>query len=275
MKTQFAFNPTASEFDPINAYWLGCAARLAYLSEAEIRQQVRAWGMDRFEFISSTSEPPSRPADTQAFVMANRQAVIASFRGTEGKVLVDWVTDAGIVPAVGPGGVGTVHRGFSDALAAIYDQVKRVILEFSDAGQTLWFTGHSLGAALAVLTARSLHLDTARVPAGIYTFGQPRTGDATFASAFDEHLKPVCFRFINNNDIVPRLPPQAMGYSDMGTLRYFNAKGALEDDPSESQMRKDGIEGAIDARAEKGPDGFNDHGIGRYLANLERLLGGD
>lgn len=40
----------------------------------------------------------------------------------------------------------------------------------------------------------------------LMTFGQPRVGNAAFASHFSQHV-PNTFRVTNNNDMVPHLPP--------------------------------------------------------------------
>lgn len=228
--------------------------------------------MERCAFICSTVEPGLQLIDTQAFVMADRRIVITAFRGTEPRVLKDWLSDAGIVPVDGPNGIGRIHRGFGRALACVYDELKRTILGFADSGQSLWYTGHSLGAALAALMARQLQLETGRVPGGIYTFGQPRIGNADFAAAFDSDLKSVSFRLVNHEDIVPRLPPEALGYDHAGTLRYFDADGGLGDELLPRQKLRDRLVGDDGDTGGQRLEGFEDHGIGQYLKRLERLL---
>ena len=60
------------------------------------------------------------------------------------------------------------------------------------------FTGHSLGGALAVVAAaRSKYVGE------VYTFGQPRVGNRKYS----KQVKSKVYRFVNNNDIVPRIPP--------------------------------------------------------------------
>jgi hypothetical protein len=50
-----------------------------------------------------------------------------------------------------------------------------------------WFTGHSLGGALAALAAMRLHFEDPRLLAdGVYAFGQPRVCDRLFAQAHDD-----------------------------------------------------------------------------------------
>ncbi|MCA9453043.1 MAG: hypothetical protein KC584_10520, partial [Nitrospira sp.] len=61
--------------------------------------------------------------------------------------------------------------------------------------RTFWFTGHSLGAALATLAA-----DRYGDVQGLYTFGSPLVGDEGFARDF----YVSGYRFVNNNDVVAR-----------------------------------------------------------------------
>jgi pimeloyl-ACP methyl ester carboxylesterase len=69
-------------------------------------------------------------------------------------VLVPWQT-------------GMVHLGFKKAFDVIHPQLDRVLARLS-ARRTLWYCGHSLGAALATLAAD--HHSGTR---GVCTFGSP------------------------------------------------------------------------------------------------------
>jgi pimeloyl-ACP methyl ester carboxylesterase len=69
-------------------------------------------------------------------------------------------------------------------------------------GRTLWFCGHSLGAALATLAA-DLYPDTR----GVCTFGTPRIGDRTFSVGFSERFAGRSLRYVNGHDVVAHVPP--------------------------------------------------------------------
>lgn len=58
--------------------------------------------------------------------------------------------------------------------------------------------------SLKVLSFFQLSLGEQNVQ--VMTFGQPRIGNAVFASYFDQ-LLPDTFRVTNDHDIVPHLPP--------------------------------------------------------------------
>jgi hypothetical protein len=83
----------------------------------------------------------------------------------------------------------------------------------------IWITGHSLGGAMASITAFNMSIDgnsflPSRMPL-IYTFGQPRIGNSELAKAYNLYL-PLTFRVVNNKDTVPHVPPCST-YSELKT----------------------------------------------------------
>lgn len=67
------------------------------------------------------------------------------------------------------------------------------------------FTGHSLGASLATLAAYEVVKWKDSLKPKIYTFGQPRVGNAAFAALVDNVL-PEFYRLVNAADPVPHVP---------------------------------------------------------------------
>src|SRR5712691_173337 len=258
----FSFDTKTKRYRPANAYWLGRFAKLAYGNANAIRTAVAAWGFDRFRFFDRD--------DTQAFAAGSADCVIVAFRGTEPKELRDWLTDADCRLVDGP--FGKVHDGFYRALREVWDEIAATVAQFQDRAQSLWLTGHSLGAALAALAAAELRDKPDKPVYGLYTFGQPRTGDRVFKRTFDRDFESQCFRFVNNNDLVTRVPTRAMGYSHVGTFLYFDEDGDLKDDPGFWFRFLDGIKGDIEDLGKPGLDGINDHSMDCYLANLEKNL---
>ena len=61
---------------------------------------------------------------------------------------------------------------------------------------------------------------------GVYTFGQPRIGLHNFCGAYDHLLGKKTFRFINRQDLVPRVPFRGWDYSDLGQMIHFDNTGA-------------------------------------------------
>ncbi|WP_186776347.1 lipase family protein [Rubripirellula reticaptiva] len=139
--------------------------------------------------------------------------VLFAFRGTEFTSLADWKTDA-YAQTVSVTGVGEIHSGFNTAYEYLRSDVERVIRE--NPGKTIWVTGHSLGGAMAVICAmrcKQSNLGNVR----IITFGQPRVGNNSTARWIDSNFSNSYQRFVNDQDLVPRLPPaRFFQYADAG-----------------------------------------------------------
>src|SRR5262249_40024529 len=133
------FNPNTTRWVPGNALALANAAQLAYLSPPQVAAKLIDWGFDgtKFEFLQG--------GDTQGFVAGSEDFILVSFRGTQSNDIWDWMTDADVV--LRPFPAGLVHQGFYFGLDQVWDEMNAAIKKFQDNAQTLWFTGHSLGAA--------------------------------------------------------------------------------------------------------------------------------
>ena len=233
------FNPATTLWKPYNARAMVYAAELAYGTDsATITNTAAGWGFarDRVTVISPTSSV------LQVIVMGNDSAVVVAFRGTRPDQLKDWMADFQIAQVpfteyyTAPN-VGAVHDGFARLLAGGWKDIQAEVLRFQDKKQTLWITGHSLGGALALMAA-SAFVFAARMPLnGLHTFGQPRVGDINFCTQCDSHFGDCMFRFVNNQDIVTRVPPRIVPhlplpdfYGHCGQLRFFDGNGGLHAD---------------------------------------------
>jgi predicted lipase len=145
-------------------------------------------------------------ADTQGMLVRSiegpRWAALV-FRGSE-QNLRDWVGNL-MMHSVSVGGDGVrIHEGFEHALDVVWEDVARA-LEGIDV--PLFYTGHSLGAALATISAYR------HAPRAVYTFGSPLVGNHHFAEA----LKNVpIFRVVDDIDAVTFAPPPFLGYLHVG-----------------------------------------------------------
>ncbi|MEU5051301.1 lipase family protein [Streptomyces sp. NPDC021096] len=255
-----------------HAYWLARASDLAYKDEATIEKQAHDWGFDRVRHHRTRFTPPFPLEDTQAYTMASDRMVITAFRGTEPAQIRDWLSDATTPPWPGPAKTGYVHYGFAQALESIFPTVKDTLEEFRTNGQSLWFTGHSLGGALAMLAGARLYLEDPRQLAdGIYTFGQPRTCDRLLAAAYDKGFKQRMVRFVNNNDIVPQMPPEP-AFTHVEALRYIDSAGKIRESMSFSAGLVDRAKGLTADAFAPASDGMKDHFIRKYIAALEKNL---
>lgn len=152
-----------------------------------------------------------------AFVIRSGNVVIVSFRGTEPRNAINFLTDATVEPRAFRS-MGSVHGGFYRNLRAVWTDVAHWIQEAEQNGtlKALYLTGHSLGGAMAVLAAATIFGDErfARwrpLVKGVYTFGGPMAGDAAFAQSCDERFGKILFRHVYGKDLVPRMPPLSTG----------------------------------------------------------------
>jgi hypothetical protein len=228
---EYPFRHSATRFEMVNAAWLADASLLAYVREAD-------W------VIRCLKEKANLEAQcigfeekgTQYFIAHNNDFVLVSFRGTEVMEFEDMLTDAKW--HMEPWGYGgQVHAGFKEAIAKSIGSglFKSLDVLTAQSKRTVWFTGHSLGAALATLAA-----DAYARTNGAYTFGSPRVGNKEFA----EDFTVSAYRFVNNNDIVPRVPPPGL-YSHVGNVFYINKDGLIEDNPTKLRMAEDGLKGSL------------------------------
>ncbi|MCQ8772908.1 lipase family protein [Streptomyces telluris] len=262
----------ARTYSLAHAYWLAQAADLSYKDEATIEKQARNWGFDRVRHHMTRFTPPFPLEDTQAFTMASDDMIITAFRGTEPARIRDWLSDATTPPWPGPAKTGYVHYGFGQALESIFPDVKSTLNEYRTNGQTVWFTGHSLGGALAMLAGARLYLEEPKLLAdGVYTYGQPRTCDRLLAAACNKGFKQRLFRFVNNNDIVPQLPPEP-AYTHADAVRYIDSAGKVHESMSLLGGLADRAKGLTADAFAPASDGVRDHSMRKYVAALEKNL---
>jgi triacylglycerol lipase len=267
---QTPLDPKAVDFHANNGLWLAAASNLAYMDEGVIREVVKGWGFDKFSFVEAKDR--EKGIDTQAFLCSNPEAVLLAFRGTEPKDLKDWLTDVRATPVPGPAGKGKVHRGFLHALSAAWPQLEEALKNHRDNQQTIWVTGHSLGGSLAVLAVARLLFETKTAVQGLYTFGQPRTCDWTFTRVFNQAFPAQANRLVNNNDIVPHLPPIGIlwRYWHIERMFYIDASGDLRPSMPIWRWIVEGGKGVIQDIGQLGPDLLNDHDMDRYVGHMRR-----
>ena len=141
-------------------YVLAELSHAAYLPEPEVEAMINQLRgqMQHFDHIGR-----------QAYLFSWPDLGILVFRGTQSSEYQDILDDIKVVPVPFRG--ATVHRGFMEATATLWAafDLWRVLKEKASESDdvTMVATGHSLGAAMAVI-ASMLHPFDALV-----TFGQP------------------------------------------------------------------------------------------------------
>jgi triacylglycerol lipase len=174
-----------------DALWFADMSNLVYNDNVEfVRKTLSVAGFSGFKWFDKN--------DTTAFVAYDNDTIIVSFRGTEINKIRDILYDVDVDLIPFDDG-SMVHEGFLKALDQIWVDLNSYIKTIRS-GRSLWFTGHSLGGALATLAARRSTGTT-----GLFTFGCPRVGDRKFSNKKNFPFQNV--RFVNDLDIVPTMPP--------------------------------------------------------------------
>jgi triacylglycerol lipase len=241
------------DFSLDNARAMMWMSQLAYETahQDKIDNVLKKWSMDKRGFASNdpvSGLPPKSPC----FVAAGgRNATIVAFAGTDPLKIEDWITDF----SVGPPQPDLLHQGFHDAVETVWPKVKGVINSRPSAEQPLFFTGHSLGGALAIVAAARAESDGIGATA-IYTFGSPRTGGSKFKTAYAP-LAERTFRLVDGDDIVAHVPLRLGGFCHVGRSLVCPSDGTFVDsallsasDEDNQDLVRDALDSAIaDIRA--------------------------
>ena len=200
---------------------------------------------------------------TQVYCWNDGKNACVAFRGTEPTAWSDIKADLKIRRVKVP--TGFVHRGFRDALDEVWSDVSDWLVKQKK--EHVFFTGHSLGGALATLAASRWNTETTH----LYTFGSPRVGGKKFIQSFKFNER---YRYRNNNDIVTKVPFEILGYKHVsgegGNFIYFDIDGNVSNKFSRWYMFKQWVKGTLRGIMKLKVDGFSDHGILNYVNYCKR-----
>ena len=203
---------TVTKVDFVDIQRHALRAHAAYTTEAAIRSQYPA------------TERVSTPGTTDVlyFLEQDDGAKIqyVAVRGTIDKknMSEDLDTQVRADPDTG----APLHAGFDAAADALYADMKP---HFKN-GYRLYFTGHSLGGAIAaILTVLAVQdgFDARAV-----TFGQPRF---TTAAGIERLGKVRITRVVDENDMVPMLPPATKRHPEYGPYEHVGPEIILLEGP--------------------------------------------
>jgi len=224
---------------------------IAYKTETQAVKEAKKMGFPWAKLISRDG--------AEVLVAKDRNDLWFAFRGTEPSKLNDVMADLNVIKQAAVAG-GKVHGGFQKEVNDLWMDVLAEI-EHNDQlkiRKDVYMTGHSLGAAMATISA------TRYQPHELYTFGSPRVGGPRFI----KNIKCPHYRFMNNNDIVCRIPPAWLGFRHHGEMIYFDRNGERAPKPT----FKDLFYGVLNSwKRFKFFDGIVDHGIPNYVRAINKL----
>ena len=256
-----SINPYKTRLNHGNAYWMARLSQVVYKEdESEILKLLKEEDPG-FINIDSVFE-----GNAQAIFVEHKQYFCMAFRGTD--EVKDWRDNLTATKTEFLDLGDVLHEGFYQHFKKIWQELEKIHEKRrKEKTLPLFFTGHSLGGALATIATAQWVLNGDRQFTSTYTFGQPRAVTPELART----LAPMCgsrfFRFHNNNDIVTRVPPRAMGFSHVGQIAYIDTDKEIYLDPGFWFRFQDRLHGAWDAfkKKESGIDFLADHDIDDYL----------
>jgi triacylglycerol lipase len=226
-------------------------SRLAYATPESVEKVVYEAGLDQCIFIARDG--------AEGYVFGNRFDCMIVCRGTEPNQWNDIKADANAWTVVSE--VGRVHSGFHTEVNELWPLLEQQIRENQ---RPMWFSGHSLGGAMAAVCAVRCKISPIPSnPQAIFSFGAPRVGDKSYTS----FLKVKHYRWVNNNDIVPRVPPRWLGYRHMGQEIYINRHGRISNLRSWFRVR-DRFWGLLASLRLWKLDYFSDHSMVDYIKHV-------
>jgi pimeloyl-ACP methyl ester carboxylesterase len=282
-----------AKFEPVSPYSLGAARAMAWMSQLayetahrdKIESICRLWDLRLLQIIANDNGGGSGllKIHTRGVIVEGHGAIMIAFAGTDPLVPANWISDFDVGFNVGfstaPGlevTPGPVHRGFDKAFDAVSDQVTQALAECGT--EPLLITGHSMGAALAVIAADHCLTEKKLRATAVYAFGMPRIGDEDFAVRYNETLGATTYRLVHGDDIVATVPPSRFGFRHVGRLiscargSYFapdQPAAEFSDEPQFGGSLMSGLQqGLCDLFALQLQPTFRDDALGRMSGLL-------
>ena len=229
-------------------YRMAQLSELAYLDAKPAKAESKKMGYTGHKFLENDG--------AQCHVFWDKETIVLAFRGTEPDELSDVLADLNAIPR-GAMTHGWVHSGFRGELDKLWENIVEIVNVNKE--KQIYITGHSLGAAMATLATS--RIEEFRTVVQLTTFGSPRVGTRKFV----KNISTPHMRFVNNNDIVTKVPLFIMGYKHSGVLQYINFYGNIRK-LTPWQAIKDKWRGWRSGLL----DGVSDHGMGNYVKCLEQ-----
>lgn len=230
-------------------------AKIAYASEMEACDFGKREGYASYEFLDHQG--------AQCHIFGSDEELILAFRGTERGKDGDFWASLNLRKHKLPSNfIGKIHKGYYREYLALHETLLQKFSESSFITEDLlqnrkvYFTGHSLGGALATIAHRDLYPGTGNE---LITFGSPRVGDKNFAR---DDIGVPHRRVVNSNDTICYLPPSFIGFAHHGQKIYLNRDSEIEINPTFRRVFMDGVRGLF--------NGLKDHEMARYVDELEK-----
>ena len=164
------------------------------------------------------------PSVDQCFLRRDRDVLRITFRGTDRPS--EWKTNLEFseksIPYDNVNPKIKVHSGFLKSYCAA--GMRDVILKsITDDIHYIRISGHSRGAALAVLCAVDIQYNNPGRDIEVVLFGCPRVGNKQFMLSYNKRVNKTV-RVENSNDIVTKVPFPFMGFRHVGARLHIGKR---------------------------------------------------
>ncbi|KAL3537078.1 hypothetical protein ACH5RR_000444 [Cinchona calisaya] len=159
--------------------------------------------------------------DKEEIARLGRRDVVISYRGTA--TCMEWLENLRATLTCLPDDMAPkncepmVQSGFLSLYASstkshpslqqmVKEEIGKILQNYCDEPLSITITGHSLGAALATLTAYDITNTFSQAPlVTVVSFGGPRVGDRTFRKQLERNGTKV-LRIVNSDDVITKVP---------------------------------------------------------------------
>eukprot|EP00586_Coscinodiscus_wailesii_P015499 CAMPEP_0172490324 /NCGR_PEP_ID=MMETSP1066-20121228/20688_1 /TAXON_ID=671091 /ORGANISM="Coscinodiscus wailesii, Strain CCMP2513" /LENGTH=262 /DNA_ID=CAMNT_0013258725 /DNA_START=387 /DNA_END=1175 /DNA_ORIENTATION=- len=180
-----------------------------------------------------------------------------------------------------------VHAGFNEAVfnEGLFDELfSRVkLLSENDSSLTkVIVSGHSLGAANAIITGVAMAFLDPSLNVEVYNYGCPKTGDAAWKKFVDSSCNALgrdgnlaVWRFVYEEDIVPRVPLEDDKFKHVGhtvQLESVGGAGAYYFHYGDQNLRLRGVPRNWESEALLSTDSVSSHNIDNYISYMKKSV---
>lgn len=167
-------------------------------------------------------------------------------------VEADWISSDGVF----------VHRGFDSE----YDRFRETMLEIiNDKNPSkIIVSGHSLGSALATLSALDLSMNHG-YDVSLVSMGGPRVGNKEYRELMDNYVKDN-YRIYIPQDPIINIPGSLKDYEHSGFAFGISPDGTHNSEINIDHFGFNAYRSIFDER-------FNVHHLGNYIKSINKILG--
>lgn len=241
---------------------------------AKQKSEVKGYKIINDEFIRAPGEKISDKFSINlsgglALIVEKDDILFVTYRSTSAKTKKEYTKnvitdlDGAMVEAEWISSDGVfVHRGFDSE----YDRFRNTMLEIINDKKPskIIVSGHSLGSALATLSALDLSMNYG-YDVSLVSMGGPRVGNKEYRELMDNYVKDN-YRIYIPEDPIINIPGSLKDYEHSGFAFGINPDGTHNSKINIDNFGFNAYRSIFDER-------FNIHHLGNYIKSINKILG--